>query len=512
MKQCSACGTQVPDEAKFCSNCGASAFGPVVQNPAPAAPTVVGKKSNTKWIILAVAAAVAGLTAGILVLVTLINLLNPVNRVMKQIEKKEYQKAAEIYRSDIANDPEKNWEAQEEAAAYLSELLQGYRDEKLTYEQISQELYGLETVGILYNEIYSAYSEVEELRYARETYAQAEDAMAMENYTEAMNLYANVMYLNFEKAEDAAAKYESAVASYRTRVETDTQAMLDKGDYVGALQVVASGLANLPNDQALLELQAKCQQAEYDAAIQNALDETDLYTKQNDYAGALTHLEGQMEIYPEEARLISKRTECLTAFEAYVTGESLRLAKAGEFAHALSLAESGLGYFESSRVTELAMIYKSYLPVLLGEMEIFTNQTDGGSWASKTNFTDDYLEDSYGNTYAHSMGAGCGSLTYLVNFKYQTLAGVVAFPKGLETDGARSSATLKIYGDGKEIATFAEVTENTKPQAFTLDIASYEKVTLEWSCEGYNIWRDWGDFATIFDGEIIPIPIPLPEA
>lgn len=36
-----------------------------------------------------------------------------------------------------------------------------------------------------------------------------------------------------------------------------------------------------------------------------------------------------------------------------------------------------------------------------------------------------------------------------------------------------------------------------------------EKIKLKWSCEGMNIWGDWGYFATIFDGMFIPIPKEL---
>ena len=191
--------------------------------------------------------------------------------------------------------------------------------------------------------------------------------------------------------------------------------------------------------------------------------------------------------------------------------ESLKLAKEGNYQNALSLTESGLNYFTSTKVTELNTIYASYIPVILGEMEMFQNNTQGGMWVSKTDETNQYLEDNYGNVYANSLSVGHGSVTYLVNFKYQTFSGTVGFPKGVESDGARESATLTIYGDGQKIKEFIKVNEATKPEAFSLDVSSYERITLEWSCAGMNIWEDWGFFATIFDGMLVPIPIELQE-
>ncbi|MBR5869308.1 MAG: NPCBM/NEW2 domain-containing protein [Clostridia bacterium] len=511
MKQCAACGTRVPDEAKFCSNCGSNNFAPVAQPSAPL-PAENKKSTKAKWIVPVAAGAAVMLTAGILTIVTLISLLNPVKQVMREIESKEYAKANEIYYEKIAADPERYQSTREELVAYVEDLTDRYRSEKITYEQVTEELRGIESTGILYDEIYSAYNQVDSLNYARSTYAQAVSAMEAGDPLEAMYLYAEVMYADFENAEAAAAGYNQAMETYRTQVQTDVQAQLDAGNYADAIYLADLALTNLPEDPDILALRATCVQAEYDAGVQAMWEEVDLYLSQNDFVGALTCLDGHIATLPDETKLLTKRQECVSDFEVYVTAESLRLAKAGEYRHALSLAESGLGYFESTRVTELSIIYKSHLPVLLGEMEIFANNTKGGSWASYTNFTDDYLEDNYSNTYSHSVGAGCGSLTYLTNFKYQTLSGTVAFPKGLRSDDARSSATLTIYGDGKEIAVFANISETSRPQTFNLGISSYEKITLKWSCEGYNIWGDWGDFATIFDGQFVPIPLELPEA
>ncbi len=143
--------------------------------------------------------------------------------------------------------------------------------------------------------------------------------------------------------------------------------------------------------------------------------------------------------------------------------------------------------------------------VSIVDMDVFQNKTEGGSWATYTDQIDVYLTDNYGNTYTHSLSAGTGSLTYLVNYQYRSLTGTVAFPKELHSDDFRESATLKIYGDGKLIATFADIDDGSRPQPLYVDISAYERLTLEWTCKGDNIWMDWGHFATLFDGELIPL-------
>jgi len=303
----------------------------------------------------------------------------------------------------------------------------------------------------------------------------------------------------------------NCLIEYKAHVINCVQEYITTKEYSIAMTLLDEALYFMPDDLELLSSQQSCIQAEYDDTIQRLVEEVRLYTANKDYVGALSTLDSYILTYPEDLILQQERNSCLAEYESYVIEESLRLANAGEFNHALSLAEAGLNHFTSTHIKELSLIYKSHIPVILGEMEMFQNDTSGGSWASKTNETNTYLVDNYGNEYAHSLSVGCGSITYLVNFKYQTFSGTVGFPKGLESDGARASATLTILGDGEKIAEFADINDESKPESFSLDISAYEKITLKWECSGYNIWNDWGYFATIFDGTLVPVPLDLPS-
>lgn len=139
--------------------------------------------------------------------------------------------------------------------------------------------------------------------------------------------------------------------------------------------------------------------------------------------------------------------------------------------------------------------------ISLGQMEIFSNDSVGGSWHMYTDTRDEFLTDNYGNEYEHSFYAGHGSVTYLTNYLYDTFSGTVAFPKGGSYDKSRNSATLIIYGDDEVLKKFEKFNNLSSPEAFCLNIESYERIKLEWSCEGLNIWENWGYYATIFDGE-----------
>lgn len=560
MKKCNSCQELQADTNNFCSKCGSNDFSPIDEQVSPATatvntevPTAPAPRKKGKVFVWVGVAAIA-----VIAFIVLSILFNPADRIMRGIEDDDFLNAANIYQKQVAGDSAKYQKTYDKVSVYVEELLQQFKDQEVTYDYLTNKLYGIEQIGVLGLEITYAYTEADYLHYCRETYALAEKAFGDGDYKEAISLYAQVADADFENGEDALEKYNQAVELFRDEVVSAAQEYIDFGEYSTAMMLLEDALYIVPGDEVLQSAQQSCFRAEYDATIQSLVEEARLYTASNDYLsalnfldsciatypeelilqqektscfaaymqllveeaqlymasndyiGALSFLDSCIVSYPEELILQQERSSCLTAYEAYVVAESLRLANAGEFQHALSLAESGLNYFTSTKATELAMVFKSYIPVILGEMEIFQNKTEGGSWMSKTDDTDKYLVDNYGNVYANSLSVGCGSVTYLVNFKYQTFSGTVGFPKGLESDGFRESATLTIFGDGEKIAEFVNVNDTSKPEAFSLDVSSYEKITLSWECKGSNIWSDWGYFATIFDGVFIPIPLDIP--
>ena len=232
--------------------------------------------------------------------------------------------------------------------------------------------------------------------------------------------------------------------------------------------------------------------------------------EEGDFTKAFELLEQAEEEKGEEA-LAEVRSKTLEDYESYTRKTTLEIAKNGDYVKAFNMVEAALGKLESESLEELAKIYKSYIPVGLEELELFSDKSKGGDWGTSTYSKDAYKEDTYRNSYTHSVSIGTGAVVYLLNFEYERLVGTIACPKGIEADNYRTSATLTILGDGKELQSF-EFTPDRKPVKLDLDISKYEKVSLKVSCAGLNIWNDWGYFATLFDVKLMPVPKKLPEA
>lgn len=496
MKQCVSCGRVQEGNNKFCVSCGGQKFGPVQQV----------KKKKTWLIVLIALVIVAAVAVGAFLL-----LFDPVGDFAEELRGGNYDAAMDILDKHIYENPERRDEAFQEFSLWLDELYGQFVEQAISYDELTVHLEELQEFGMHQNRITEIHNDAAYLQYLRDTYSFAEQAAANGDYLEAYNLYSEVAGMDFENGQEASRKAAEAMEAYWDQVQAQVDEYLENHEYDRAYALLDEVYWQIPDDGRVSAAYDVCHTAEMGYEMDQILESAGVYVEKQDYVGALTYLDQCIALYPGEIRLADYRSQCVREFEEYVISESLRLAREGEYRHALSLANSGTNYFSSTKVEELAMIYTSYIPVLLGEMEIFENDTEGGSWVTKTNKTDKYLEDNYSNTYQHSLSVGCGSLTYLVNFKYQTFRGTVAFPKGLETDGARSSASLYIYGDGEKIAEFLDIDESSRPAYFELDISRFERIELKWECKGYNIWEDWGYFATIFEGELVPIPLELPE-
>lgn len=512
MKICNSCQVIQEDTNKFCKACGYSSFTPVLeQSPPVSVKMSPASKSMTKARKRGIVFAIAGVAVALAVLAFfLFNYFSPVNRFIRCIRNDEFSEAAEIYQESIVSDTNDYQKAYDKVSSHVEELVEKYRNQSISYDYLMDKLRGIDHVGILGREIYYAYEEADYLLSCREAFSAAEDAFANGRYREAIRLYAQITDASFENREEASKKHQQSIDLFRAETISRAQEYIDLEEYTLAIVLLDDALDVIPGDSELLSLVQTCTQTEYDHTIQELLEEARTYIARCDFAEALTFIDSCVWNYPDESLFVQEKNDCLRKYEDYVINESLRLARAGEYQQALSLAETSLHYFSNAQVKELIAIYKSRLPVILENMPIFQNNTEGGSWLTKTDKINKYLEDNYGNTYANSLSVGRGSITYLVNYKYETFSGTVAFPKGLESDSFRESATLTIWGDDEKIAEFTNVNEATKPEAFSLDISAYERVTLSWSCKGGNIWDDWGDFATIFDGVFVPVPLDLP--
>ena len=121
---------------------------------------------------------------------------------------------------------------------------------------------------------------------------------------------------------------------------------------------------------------------------------------------------------------------------------------------------------------------------------------------------DQVLQDALSSEYSHSFYADTGDVVLSLEGQFSVFSGTVAFPKGEKTDIYRSSATLQVFGDGALLGEFKMIDSASAPQPFYISVDGVQELTLRWISEGANGWKDWGRFATIFDGKFLIAAAP----
>lgn len=112
--------------------------------------------------------------------------------------------------------------------------------------------------------------------------------------------------------------------------------------------------------------------------------------------------------------------------------------------------------------------------------------------------------DHFGNTYFSSYALDKGSVLIILNKEYKTFSGVIACPKDIGYHQQIQGAALIIYADGKKVYNSPICDYDNAPIPFEVDVTGCEQLKIEWEAHGGNIWEDWGERATIFNGAFLP--------
>ena len=169
-----------------------------------------------------------------------------------------------------------------------------------------------------------------------------------------------------------------------------------------------------------------------------------------------------------------------------------------------SLLQDALSWIDSDTIKSLLAETRASMTFWLVDMPILRDDTASArSGVLSTISRDKALTDVQGNEYVHSFWADAGSVAFRLDEDFMLFVGTVAFPQGETSDLYRTSATLQIFGDGSLLAEFKNMDMTSSPLPFSLSISGIRELTLTWTSEGAGGWKDWGRFATVFDGRFL---------
>ena len=368
----------------------------------------------------------------------------------------EYSEALAVYQRAAENE-NKAAAIQARLEEHIAAIYQDYLDQDLTIEEAIAQIQTLNGFPFLAEEVQEIVSDMNRMEASRQAYAQAEAA-------------------------------------------------LEAGDYLGAIEWVNQVI---PEDSHYADAQSLRERA-IEAQAQLMLDQAYSLLKSGDYTGAFAQLDAITETLGPLPQVEEARTEYVEYIVSAALDAAADLANQGNYSDAVARLQQTIDFLGGEadaalveNLTHMQQVYTSYIPVSLLGLSIYaTDMLDDGEI-----FWSQYLTDNQGTGYSCSLAASAGSITYLLDGKYQNFSGVVGFPADAHSSALAPSARLEVYGDGVLLWTSGEMSSAVSPVYMDLYVEPYNTLSLKWVCTGLGLWNDWGYYATLFDPTLQPVPI-----
>ena len=427
-------------------------------------------------------------------------LLNPLVRFTLDLETKRFDDAQAVYLSRLNGSDIIREEAAGQLRRYADRQLNRYYEHELSYDEVMGILTPLAGTGLPQQDIDRCLRAVSDMEAARTDLIQADAFLSSGDCASAIPLYRRSLMAD----EAASLRLEQAETSYNNQLLAAAEAALENKQPEGAELQLMAGLSLLgPNDDlftALTDVRCMKEDQAFDALTEQARQ----ILAADGPETAFRYVADLREQAPKEYRLEYLEQLLRHEYEQSLCSEALSLRDTGRSLEACSLLEDGLRLLDSQRMQALYAEIRATITLSLADISVSRDETGYvRTGAQSTVAWDQVLQDAFSGQYEHSLYADLGAISFSLDGDFELFAGTVAFPLGEMSDIYRASATLQVFGDGKLVAEFKDMDSSSAPIPFSIPVAGVRKLTLRWTCEGAGGWKDWGRFATVFDGRLM---------
>jgi hypothetical protein len=412
-----------------------------------------------------------------------------------------YDAAESVYLSQFFGTGSQRDKADEMIGAYMDRLVNRYYREDLTYESAMASFTDLSNHQVFRADALIYMGLIEEMEAARVALAQANSCYDKMEYAQAIPLFRKALIAD-DTAQHRLAETE---AEYKAQVLDQATADIDAGRYTAAESILQQSQTVLGSDDPDLNAALEdTRNLAKEAAFLESFAKARKTLREEGPAAAIQYMRELREQHPSEYGWEFMEQQILHEYEDDICSQAKALQDAGDLSGACSVLEDGLKWIDSSKMLLLLAEIRGNMLFLLEDMPVLMDETGSArTGADSTVKWDRYLTDARSNSYSHSLSADLGSITFDLTAHYAVFAGTVAFPQGEKADLYRSSADLMIYGDDKLLCEFKKIDSSTAPIPFSVQVTGVRELTLRWISEGANGWKDWGWFATVFDGRFV---------
>lgn len=303
---------------------------------------------------------------------------------------------------------------------------------------------------------------------------------------EAGELKKSIIY--FGKVIQKDAKYKEAQnrlkkisAEYRKEQIAKAEEFANDEDYNSAIKIMYDYLKLIANDKIAQKQLQTYKSAKLDLYISDIEDTVDIYTKKNDYVGAIKIVKNAITEYGEDKRL----TTLFTSLKKDMYKEVDSFIESGRYTTAVSILKNYLKVVnDDSKATELIKKYSNKVSSGVYLSKVKPKSQEGKSYVITE--LQDY-KDANGEKYEDVLEVvGYRNLEssgnrVIENNGYTKLTGTVGYVSSKDIKYYKEGeGRVIIYGDGKKLFTSDIMTEKTKNQKVDLNIKGYKSIKFAW--------------------------------
>lgn len=427
-------------------------------------------------------------------------LLDPLARFALALQTERFDHAEAVYLSRLCHSDHLRQEADEKLQTYVEHKLAMYYGQRLTYDEVMGVLQPLSLTKLPQDDIEDCRQAAAEMEAARTSLAQANACYAKGDYAGAIPLYRAALIAD-ESVEE---QLKVAEIEYKNHLLADAEAAMDSGKLTSSEAALLKGLEVLGEDGDLAAALNDVRRMAAEHTYNEQMAEARRRLQNEGPEDALRYVEDLRQQADDEYAWEYLEQRLLHEYETDICAKAQALREAGDGDQACAMLEEGLQWIDSIEIRTLLFEIRGVVHHPLGELPVQRDETANARIGKQSTIARDlYAMDNFSNTYGHSFSADMGAVSFSLQGAFDVFTGTVAFPQGEKSDLYRASATLQIIADGQLIAEFKNIDMTSKPTSFSLPVNDVDKLTLSWLCDGANGWRDWGRFATIFDGEML---------
>jgi len=476
------------------------------------------KMSKAKKVLISIVAVlcVSAIVAGV---VFISSLTDPTNKVINALKSGEYNEAILL-----ANDADYN-ALKGKLESRIDTLVSDFRDGSIEYTDASMELNTIQQMKVsgLSGKLTTAKDTIDNLNASRTAFDTAEDCFNSGKYTEAINLFKQVIIddPNYESAKQGVSKSTDA---YRQQVLATAADYAGQSDYENAVRTLDNALLVITNDSEVTKQLTIYQTNLTDAKRQNALDTAAGYADSNDWVNAIATLNNALRELPDDAALTEQLNKYRTNQSGAIREQAMDIAAgyAGDkdWANAIATINNALRDLpDDSALTDRLSSYRSsYAADSIAKADALVAEgkhDDAITLIDKTlrdvpgnaeliakkdainagkpislfaleplnsdnwQYNQGELEDSLGRKYSVTLPYTVieyGYGEYYINGQYTAISGRIVPHKIFNSFG---STQLRVYADESLVYSSPDISQKTLEFSFNVNITGAEFIKVE---------------------------------